>query len=388
MRMKLFKKLSFVGLFLFIATTLALMLYQKNIDEESILTSRLPAQTLLPTSEETWAGNEETPETHEAESIQKIKNTLVAEVTKRYLNGTRPSGRDVHTKSHGCVHADFMVNNVSLPKKLQVGIFEKNKTFPAWIRFSNGRVNVPDNAKGPRGMALKLMGVKGEKLLPSEKNELTQDFLMVNGPLFFIKNLADYVSFISKPGLFFSTHWYELSKFMNTSARKIPNPLAVRYWSETPYALGTTAMKFSAIPCSLKGLSKSDQNNPDYLKIALTETLNTNSACFKFMIQPRKDAALMPIEDSTLEWNEHDSPFITVAEIHIPTQQFNSPEQISFCENLSFTPWHSLPVHRPLGRINRARKVVYETISNLRHKFNDIKPKEPRPAQSHENVAI
>ena len=40
------------------------------------------------------------------------------------------------------------------------------------------------------------------------------------------------------------------------------------------------------------------------------------------------------------------------------------------CENLSFNPWHSLPAHRPLGGINRARKVVYPALSKLRHERN------------------
>ena len=29
------------------------------------------------------------------------------------------------------------------------------------------------------------------------------------------------------------------------------------------------------------------------------------------------------------------------------------------CEAMSFTPWHALKEHRPLGGINRLRKAVY-----------------------------
>jgi hypothetical protein len=46
-------------------------------------------------------------------------------------------------------------------------------------------------------------------------------------------------------------------------------------------------------------------------------------------------------------------------------------------ENLSFTPWHALPEHRPLGGINRARKVIYDLISTFRHRENDQPRREP-----------
>ena len=85
----------------------------------------------------------------------------------------------------------------------------------------------------------------------------------------------------------------------------------------------------------------------------------------------------MPIEDPTIEWSEKDAPFIPVARITIPAQAFTSPEQLAFCENLSFTPWHAIPEHRPLGGINRVRKTVYDTISRVRHELNGDKRLEP-----------
>ncbi len=56
--------------------------------------------------------------------------------------------------------------------------------------------------------------------------------------------------------------------------------------------------------------------------------------------------------------------------IIIPIQDCMSLEQAVFCENLSFSPWHSLPEHRPLGLVNRVRKVAYREISRLRHDLN------------------
>ena len=50
---------------------------------------------------------------------------------------------------------------------------------------------------------------------------------------------------------------------------------------------------------------------------------------------------------------------------------------MAFCENLSFTPWHSLPQHRPLGAVNRVRRTVYESVSKKRHALNQTPRKEP-----------
>ena len=54
-----------------------------------------------------------------------------------------------------------------------------------------------------------------------------------------------------------------------------------------------------------------------------------------------------------------------------------SKEALTACENLSFTPWHTLLEHRPIGGIQRARKEIYQTISKVRHELNQQPRKEP-----------
>jgi len=55
----------------------------------------------------------------------------------------------------------------------------------------------------------------------------------------------------------------------------------------------------------------------------------------------------------------------------------DSEAQMDFGENLSFTPWHCLPDHRPLGNINRVRMEIYRNLSMFRHAHNDKPRKEP-----------
>ena len=86
----------------------------------------------------------------------------------------------------------------------------------------------------------------------------------------------------------------------------------------------------------------------------------------------------MSVEDSMTEWKEDEAPFSKVASIRIPRQTFDTVEQNAFCENLSFSPWHALPEHKPLGVTNRLRKVIYEHISRVRHEMNSAARSEPR----------
>ena len=165
-----------------------------------------------------------------------------------------------------------------------------------------------------------------------------------------------------------------------TVSSKISNPLNTRYWSMVPYQLGTgpdrRAIKFSARNCS--SAAEPMPNNPghNYLRDALRTTLEQDDACMEFLVQPRTSDS-MNVEDSMTEWKEAQAPFYNVATILIPRQHFDTAAQNQFCENLTFSPWHALPEHRPLGVVNRLRKVIYDRISRVRHEINSTERQEP-----------
>ena len=279
------------------------------------------------------------------------------------------------------MQAQFRVLD-NLPEKARVGIFGEARAYPAWIRYSNGSGKIQDDSVGDgRGMAIKLMGVK-----PSDSS--TQDFVMINHPVFFVRNAADYVEFqkaLSEdnsvkfffPGLNpFNFRLHEFSIANAIQSTKVANPLYTQYWSMTPYRFGDTPMKFSARACGTAS-PFIEMAAPNFLRENMQKHLAQSEACFDFLVQLRKLPTEMPIEDPTIEWSEKDAPFIPVARITIPVQAFTSPEQLAFCENLSFTPWHAIPEHRPLGGINRVRKTVYDTISRIRHELNGEERREP-----------
>jgi hypothetical protein len=318
----------------------------------------------------------------------KLSVVIEESVRKQYSAGS--ARRDAHPKAHGCVKAEFNIVD-TLPEALSKGMFVPGKTYQAWIRFSNGSGDPTraDIKRDARGVAIKVLGVPGKKLLEDEADATTQDFIMINHPVFFATDPARYLSFMNDAN---SGHFYRklLIPFdlgakgtriaLETRRSKISNPLQARYWSMVPYQLGTgperQAVKYSVRSCSTVVDPMPKKPSHDFLRAALRDTLQTADACMEFLVQPRTSSS-MDVEDSRIEWKETQAPFFKVATIRIPQQTFDTPQQNAFCENLSFTPWHALPEHKPLGVTNRLRKVIYANISRVRHEMNDTQREEP-----------
>jgi hypothetical protein len=301
-----------------------------------------------------------------------------------------PVPRGQHPKQHGCVRADFIVES-DLPETLRHGVFRAPRTFRALIRFSNGR-QWDDTKPDGHGMAVKLLDVEGEKVLESEKNAQTQDFLLIDHPVFFIRNAAEYVTFmddfrslvtggiLSKLciGLKFLLSPFQQFRLLRAAGSKQPDsPLQIQYWSTTPFKLGPQAVKFSACPDLVGAPTPMATDSRDKLRAAMSAHLQQCEARFDFLVQLQTDPVAMPVEDPTVVWDETASPYRKVATIRIPSQSFESKEQMQFCENLSFTPWHALAEHHPLGGINRTRKKVYQAIAQRRHELNGVPMQEP-----------
>ena len=109
----------------------------------------------------------------------------------------------------------------------------------------------------------------------------------------------------------------------------------------------------------------------------MEEHLKTQGACFDFMVQEKVAGANMPLDDASVIWSEKDSPFVPIARVNIPPQDFTSLEQQNFCENLSMNPWHGVGDWEPLGSLNRARRLVYNAVSAYRHGKNEAQREEP-----------
>ena len=310
-------------------------------------------------------------------------------VVEQHRSNTRVL-RDAHAKAHGCVKAEVTVAP-QLPSNLSYGVFSQSgKTWQAWMRLSNGNAYPQfDRERDARGMGLKLLEVPGDKLFGAARE---QDFVMFNHPSFFVRDVAEYrQNFAAQANgakilAFFPgwdpRHWEvrHLLIALQTLSPAPETPLATSYNSIAPFTLGPHASKYRVIPTpeNCPSYAPHPQNHalPNFLRNALYQQLSLDrvDACFALQVQLQDPTQYMPIEDPSVEWDEALAPFITVANIRVPAQDFDSREQNLFCDNLSFNPWQALPEHRPLGGINRLRKNVYEAVSVYRHARNQPAP--------------
>ena len=262
-----------------------------------------------------------------------------------------------------------------------MGLFAAPRTYDAWVRFSSSAVPPKgDDRRDAHGMAIKVLGVPGDKVLDDGLGG--QDFTLVNHDVFFCRDAAHYLEFgLSRktrmPGVLRTWAFFfppspagwqrrEFTALARVVAAKIKNPLEIRYWSQTPYALGPDqAAKYSAVPLGRPGLPR--PRGADGLTEAMEDALRGAPVTFDFLVQRQVDPRTMPVEDPTVRWNESASPFLAVATVRIPMQELAPADEV---DALAFSPWHALEAHKPLGGINRVRKAVYLDAAGLRRDRN------------------
>ena len=325
----------------------------------------------------------------EREIAEQISALITRGVKEQFAKTGPPARRDVHSRAHGCVRAEFRVEQ-SLPQHLAQGVFRPGATYRAWIRFSNGNRDMkrPDTKGDARAMAIKLLDVPGEKILPAERDASTQDFVLLNSPVFMAQDAQGYLSFLERQNstnpitVFFAPLALGIKGFfigLKMLSSRVGNPLGVRYWSTVPFRFGDPpykqAVKFSVVPharaARLPLLAGSH-----FLRARMAAYLKKRDATFEFLVQPRTSPA-MSVEDPRIEWSEADAPFHKVATITIPRQDFANGTRDALGERLAFNPWHALPQHRPIGGLNRTRRVVYEATAHLRRSLNGVSLQEP-----------
>lgn len=326
----------------------------------------------------------------EAEHVTRVVALAKVDLARQYPPGSRPVQRDQHPRAHGLVAARFVVAD-DVPPALQVGVLaQPGRTYDAWIRFSSraGGADATDEKRDAHGMAIKLLGVEGEKVLADEADATTQDFVLANSPVFFCRDAEEYVELATKSGNgriigFFvganPLRWRlrALRNLLRAVGQRVESPLDIRYWSQTPFDLGPQVVKYSAVPQRAGKAAARRASGRERIGDTMAAQLAGSDATFDFLVQLQGDPDAMPIEDPTVRWDEGASPFRKVASIQIPKQDFRSDRRRHLAEHLSFTPWHALEQHRPLGSINRVRRAVYAAISAERHARNEEPRREP-----------
>lgn len=336
-----------------------------------------------------------------------VSETLdsVARMGQKVFDKHRHAMRGAHAKGHGGLKGELEIYD-NLPAPLAQGLFREPRTYPVMIRFSTAPGDImPDGVSSFRGMAIKVIGVEGPKLLKAEPDALTQDFLMINYPVFPAGNIARYLNeqllqekvVVSAPE--------EAQQLLTTALRTVdtvtkkvgidlyPTALGITlpsthvlgetYYTTAALRYGDYIAKLSAVPVSaslmpLVGKTVAT-DNPSSLRDLVVEFFAQHAAEYELRAQLCTNLETMPIEDASVAWSEQESPYQAIAKLTVPVQEAFSPaRRVYVDEVLSFNAWHCIAEHRPLGSIQRVRMQVYEASSQYRHQMNQQPKIEPR----------
>jgi hypothetical protein len=276
---------------------------------------------------------------------------------------------------------------------------------PVVLRFSTNPGDIlDDKVSTPRGLALKLIGVEGERLSGSE-NQVTQDFVMVNAPGFIAATPKDFLRSLkllakttdkaprAKQALSATLRGAETalealggeSKMLKSmGGHPTTHILGETFYSVVPLLYGPYFAKLNIVPVSPELTALTDQkvdlkNNPDGLREAVIQHFAKHGGIWEMRVQLATDIDKMPIEDATVIWPEALSPYVTVARIEVPAQPAWTEARAAVVDDdMSFSPWHGLAAHRPLGGIMRSRKPAYEMSAGFRARHNGCPMHEPQ----------
>lgn len=319
----------------------------------------------------------------------------------------RHAVRATHAKSHGLLKGELRALD-NLPEPLRQGLFAAACSYPVVVRAATALGEIlADSVSTPRGMAIKVIGVEGEKL-PGHEGEVTQDFLLDTGKRFtnsdaaaflkfqlFLESITNNLEALKKAASGASCATNATLHAVGTDSAILdffghpPNhPLAESYFSQAPLRYGSYIAKLGVFPDTARLRALQDETlevafHYSALREAVVEFFRHNSAEYDIRIQLCTDLDKMPIEDASVEWPEDESLYQTVARLVLPVQEAYSPARRVYVDDvLSFSPAHALAAHRPLGSIMRARLKAYTPSSNFRHQMNTQPKVEPRTIES------
>ena len=124
----------------------------------------------------------ETPKPNEDETAKKIGETM-NRMQQHSFDQHQHAYRATHVKTQGIVKGK-LTGLPDLPTHLQQRLFKTlGKTYDIAARYANEPVFLQaDQEPGPRSLAMRVLGVKGERLKTSDPEANTQDFFFNNAP--------------------------------------------------------------------------------------------------------------------------------------------------------------------------------------------------------------
>ena len=150
------------------------------------------------------------------------------------------------------------------------------------------------------------------------------------------------------------------------------NILGETYYSQAAVRWGDYIAKVSVAPASpelqaLKDAHVHAGKDGDALRHAVMEHFRTTGGEWDVKVQLCTDIHKMPVENAHATWSEDESPYLPVGRITVkPQTAWSEARSKAVDDGLSFSPWHGLAAHQPLGSVMRARKRAYEMSAKFR----------------------
>ncbi|WFP65884.1 peroxidase family protein [Mesorhizobium sp. WSM4904] len=262
--------------------------------------------------------------------------------------------------------------NDDLPADFRAGFAQPGKSYPAIVRFSNANASgQPDYKPDLRGVALRV------KVSDKEQHDL----LATNFPVSHARDARQFVAFakataggaigklIGLVGLAFRFSPAEVIRMLRNVSkgrnRKVRSVALETFWSRGAIRWGETlAVRYLLRPVpSAAPAPEASTTDASYLSNEFATRLAAGDVRFELCVQPYIDERSTPIEDTAVEWTETVSPPVKVAELTITQPSVGTAEAFTntrVIDELAFNPWNTTDEFRPLGNLNRARKVVYD----------------------------
>jgi len=343
----------------------------------------------------------EVPEEGEADTIAGLIESI-HEIAATVDKDTGHARRGVHAKSHGLLRGELQVLS-NLPPDYAQGLFSHpDGAWPVVLRLSTTPGDMlDDKVSTPRGMAIKVIGVPGARL-PDGVGDVTQDFVMVNGPTFLTPNAKQFHGNLK---LLAATtdKAPSLKKALSSALRGVEKVveavggesatlkglgghpethiLGETFFTAAPILYGRYMAKLSLAPVSPELLALKDQpvdldNKPNGLRAAVVDFMTEHGAEWELRVQLCTDLASMPIEDASVEWQ---APWVPVARIRTaPQAGWTHGLSVLVDDGMQFNPWHCIAEHRPIGSIMRVRRAVYAASARFRAERNGAPLAEPQ----------
>ena len=350
----------------------------------------------------------EKPAPDEHVTFDEISRTM-QHITRSMAAHYRHAYRPVHAKSHGVLVGKLEVLH-GLPSELAQGLFATPGEYDVILRFSTNPGDLlADNVSSPRGLAIKILNVEGDKLPPH--TGATQDLVCVNANAFsapdpagFLKTLKLLDKTLELPegvkhavsvAAQSANAVLKLAHIPSAALESLGAPathiLGESFSTVAPLRFGDFVAKLGIAPVSpnLTELTGKHVNlGADYnaLEDLIKHFFRHDTAVWELKAQLAlaEEPALedkdkdFPIEKADTVWPEEKSSWQVVARIVCaPQDSYSDARQLFVDERLSFNPFHALAAHQPLGGIMRARCKAYEEAAKYRAVRNDRVMAEP-----------